>query len=78
VRTIEAFRNPANENSVSAAFTNGYTDGQTARNRTASLSAYLRVGIDDYARGYRAGFYARGKAAIAERPPTVGRQVVNL
>jgi len=78
VRTIEAFRNPANENSMSTAFTNGYNDGQTARTKNAALSAYLRVGIDDYARGYRAGFFARGTAAVAEHRPQVSRQVVNL
>jgi len=77
VRTIEAFLNSANENSVGAAYANGLTDGQSARASNASLTAYLRVGIDDYARGYRAGYFARGSAAVAERS-TVGRQVVNL
>lgn len=78
MRTIETFRNPANENSMSAAFTNGYSDGQSARTQSAALTAYLRVGIDDYARGYRAGFYARGTATVAEQRITVDRQVVNL
>lgn len=77
MRTIEAFRNSANENSVAAAFSNGYTDGQIARANNASLTAYLRVGIDDYAKGYRAGYFTRGSAAVAERP-AAGRQVVNL
>jgi len=63
---------------MSAAFTNGYTDGQSARTQSSSLSAYLRVGIDDYARGYRAGFFARGTVAVAEQRITIDRQVVNL
>lgn len=77
MRTIEAFRSSANESSVPAAFVNGYTDGQTARSRNASLTAYLRVGIDDYARGYRAGFFARSDRVPAE-PVAIERQVVNL
>lgn len=77
MRTIEAFRNPASDNSVPAAFANGYTDGQTARANNASLTAYLRVGIDDYARGFRAGYFTRSNSAAAERP-AIGRQVVNL
>lgn len=74
MRKFEAFRNSANE---SPAFTNGFVDGQTARGVNASLSAYLRVGIDDYARGYRAGYFARGMPGVSgERAGE--RQVVNL
>jgi hypothetical protein len=77
VRTVEVFRNSANESSLAPAYANGYTDGQTARTNNAPLTAYLRVGIDDYAKGFRAGFFARGSVpAVAER--SVGRQVVNL
>lgn len=77
MRTIEAFRNSAND---STAFANGYTDGQTARATHASLTAYLRVGIDDYARGYRAGYFARSgaAAAVAVDAPMIPRHVVNL
>lgn len=60
-----------------AAFVNGYADGQAARRSKQALTAYLRVGIDDYAKGFRAGFYARPApgmvAELAER-----RQVANL
>ncbi len=77
MRTIEVFRDSANESCLAPAFVNGYTDGQTARTNNAPLTAYVRVGIDDYARGFRAGFFARGSVpAVAER--SVDRQVVNL
>jgi len=77
VRSIEILRTPANENHVVPAFVNGFTDGQAARGRKESLTAYLRVGIDDYAKGYRAGFYARpAPSAVTELPAT--RQVANL
>lgn len=75
MRTIEAFRNSAND---STAFVNGYTDGQSARSTNASLTAYLRVGIDDYARGYRAGYFARGASVTATVELAVARNVVNL
>jgi len=43
----------------SAAFVNGFTDGKSARSRDAVLSPYLYIGIDDYAKGFRAGFFER-------------------
>jgi len=77
VRAVEILRSPANDANLPAAFVNGFTDGQAARGRSASLTAYLRVGIDDYARGYRAGFFARGTAgSLVEHK--AARQVVNL
>jgi hypothetical protein len=77
VKTIEVLRNSANESCLPAAFVNGYTDGQAARNNDARLTAYLRVGIDDYAKGFRAGFFARGSALVAAERP-IGRHAVNL
>lgn len=77
VRTIEALRNPANEGIVPAAYVNGFTDGQAARAQNASLTAYLRVGIDDYARGFRAGYFTRAGATATDRPAP-GRHVANL
>jgi hypothetical protein len=77
VRTVEIIRGSANDNNVPAAFVNGFTDGQAARATNSALTAYLRVGIDDYARGFRAGFFERTAAApAAERPASL--QVVNL
>ena len=71
------FRKSADETNLPAAYMNGFTDGQAARERNAPLTAYVRVGIDDYAKGFRAGFYTRtAPAPVAERPAP--RQVVNL
>jgi len=43
----------------SPAYANGFTDGQSARAEGGSLSLYLQVGIDDYAKGFRAGFFGQ-------------------
>jgi hypothetical protein len=43
----------------SVAFINGFTDGKSARARDEVLSPYLYIGIDDYAKGFRAGFFER-------------------
>ncbi|RPI45356.1 MAG: hypothetical protein EHM59_10375 [Betaproteobacteria bacterium] len=68
MRPIEPFLTSANEGSVAPAFVNGFTDGQAARASNARLTAYLRVGIDDYAKGFRAGFFSRaGAAALSDR-----------
>jgi len=37
----------------------GYLEGEKYRSRGQELSAYLKVGIDEYARGFRAGYYKR-------------------
>lgn len=59
MRAVENLRAQGNENGQAPAFVNGFTDGQAARDRNAALTAYLRVGIDDYAKGFRAGFFDR-------------------
>jgi len=46
-----------NDSSRTSAFANGYNDGQFARARSSALTPYLEVGIDDYAKGFRAGFF---------------------
>ena len=71
------FRKSGDAESAPVAFMNGYADGQAARRSKQTLSAYLRVGIDDYAKGYRAGFFARSAPGLpTERP--VRRHVANL
>lgn len=60
---IERIRGSEADNSWTSAFANGFTDGQAARVRNQALTAYIRVGIDDYARGYRQGFFDRGSSA---------------
>lgn len=43
----------------SAAFVNGLADGRSARARDEVLSPYQHVGMDDYANGFRTGFFDR-------------------
>jgi hypothetical protein len=77
VRAVEILRKAGDTEITPAAFVNGFTDGQAARKSNQALSAYVRVGIDEYAKGFRAGFFARAKPiAGAERPDR--RQVANL
>lgn len=77
VRAVEILRKTGDTEVTPAAFVNGYTDGQAARKSKQQLSAYQRVGIDEYAKGFRAGFFARAKPfSSAERPDR--RQVANL
>jgi hypothetical protein len=66
VGTIERIRTDA-DGTWTSAFAHGFTDGQAARSGNQPLSAYVRVGIDDYARGYRQGFYNRTAATRAAR-----------
>ena len=47
------------ETNSRSAYLRGFADGLAASHRKAALTAYLRVGIDDYALGYRSGFFAR-------------------
>ncbi len=56
---FEELKIMSNENGRSAAFVNGFTDGRAARAREEVLSPYLYIGIDDYAKGFRAGFFER-------------------
>ncbi len=46
-------------NGRSAAFVTGLNDGRSAREREDELSPYQHVGMDDYANGFRAGFFNR-------------------
>ena len=54
--TVAEFKALTNEG-PSTAYTNGVADGQAARAAGGLLTLYLQVGIDDYARGFRAGFF---------------------
>lgn len=69
MQAVEILRKSSDSEAAPVAFLNGYADGQAARRNNQRLSAYLKVGIDDYARGYRAGFYARATPGLpSERP----------
>jgi len=60
VSEFKAIRNEG----PSAAYASGVADGQSARVEDAALSLYLQVGIDDYAKGFRAGFF--GQMSLAK------------
>jgi hypothetical protein len=60
--TVTEFKALGNEG-PSAAYTNGVADGQSARAGGSALTLYLQVGIDDYARGFRAGFFGQANHA---------------
>jgi hypothetical protein len=47
---------PADER-PSGVYLRGVADGQRARALGTPLEPYLQVGIDDYARGFRSGFF---------------------
>jgi hypothetical protein len=48
---------------VSVALTTGRADGRAARLNRSAMSRYLRVGLDDYAKGFREGFFSRAAHA---------------
>lgn len=56
--TVTEFKTLANEG-PSAAYASGVADGESARAAGSALTLYLQVGIDDYARGFRAGFFGQ-------------------
>jgi hypothetical protein len=56
--TVTEFK-PLGKEGPSAAFVNGVADGEAARAGGSALTLYLQVGIDDYARGFRAGFFGQ-------------------
>ena len=56
--TVTEFKTLGKEG-PSAAFVNGVADGRSARAGGSALTLYLQVGIDDYARGFRAGFFGQ-------------------
>ena len=56
--TVTEFKAVGNEG-PSAAYLSGVVDGQSAHAGGSALTLYLQVGIDDYARGFRAGFFGQ-------------------
>ena len=72
------------EHAAAVAYQSGFADGLAASRRKQSLTPYLRVGLDAYAKGYRSGFFSMmGRQTIAaaksrvmpssSRSPTSGR-----
>lgn len=74
--TLEEVKVFGNEGSGSNGYANGYADGKSARARDEVLSPYLYIGIDDYARGFRAGFFERINSAAAKDGQRVIRKIV--
>ena len=56
--TVAEFKSIENEG-PSDAYASGVADGQSARTEGGALTLYLQVGIDEYARGFRAGFFGQ-------------------
>ena len=69
MQPIEMFKKSVEGENAPPAFLNGLSDGQTARLTNQALTGYLRVGIDDYAKGFRAGFFARTSTSRSTEPP---------
>ena len=42
----------------------GYVEGQHYRQEGLKPTAYQKVGVDDYARGFRAGFYEQESCRV--------------
>ncbi|TMH78364.1 MAG: hypothetical protein E6H49_14610 [Betaproteobacteria bacterium] len=56
--TVTEFKALGN-GSPSANYVSGVADGRSARGGGSALTLYLQVGIDDYAKGFRAGFFGQ-------------------
>ena len=71
----------ANRNGWSLAKAEGYLHGVTFRQSGKPPSNYLQVGIDEYCRGFRAGYYERRDNDSSNKSPTAevaGEAVVRL
>jgi len=58
---------PIENEGPSDPYASGVTDGHSARTEGGALTLYLQVGIDDYARGFRAGFFGQMDLRTAEQ-----------
>ena len=56
--TVAEFKDLESEG-PSDPYASGVADGQSARAEGGALTLYLQVGIDEYARGFRAGFFGQ-------------------
>ncbi len=55
----------AEKNAWSLAYAGGFVEGEAFRRGGKSLSVYTLVGIDEYALGFRAGYFERQTPAFA-------------
>jgi hypothetical protein len=51
------------ENEGKAKYARGLADGSAARERGLSITSYVAVGIDEYCKGFRAGYYDMDRRA---------------
>lgn len=58
----EKYTTLSEQNGWPIAFAEGYVSGQAERWRGNPLSSYTLTGIDQYALGFRAGYFARPNA----------------
>ncbi len=63
VLSEEKVRLLAESRNWSLEYAAGYLEGETQRRRSASPTAYVLVGMDQYCLGYRAGYYERQQTA---------------
>lgn len=70
----EQIKMMAEMNGWSIEHAEGFADGETYRKSGDTPSAYVQIGIDDYSKGFRAGYYERqeypGTANITALPVT--------
>ncbi len=52
----------AEKNGWSLAHAEGYVDGEAFRRRGLTPSKHAQIGIDEYSKGFRAGYYERKTA----------------
>lgn len=79
MKTVSPLENQLDEGSMTEAFMRGFSEGKAASVRNYVLGPYLQVGIDDYARGYRSGFFCgTAKPATDRADRSVGRELKSL
>lgn len=59
MQTVEKFKVVAQRSGWTPEYANGHSDGEACRLRGTAPSTYLRVGVDEYAKGFRAGYFGR-------------------
>ena len=64
----------AESNGWSLDYAKGYVDGEAYRLRGRMPSQHVRIGIDEYCLGFRAGYYERHNPLSAAAMPSLQRQ----
>lgn len=69
VLSKEKSKTLAEKNGWSLARAEGYVDGETFRRLGTRPSTYAQIGIDEYCKGFRAGYYERQDCASTASLP---------